>query len=63
MVNAALAGFDENEPYTLPSLSNPAECAACVKARLALGPNLSLQHAAARYKTTGASCAGELEEQ
>jgi short-subunit dehydrogenase len=54
MVDAALAGFDQQELVTIPSLSNAADWDAFVNARLALGPNLSLQHAAARYKTPGA---------
>ena len=54
MVDAALAGFDQRELVTIPSLGNAADWDAMVNARLALGPNLSLQHAAARYKTTGA---------
>jgi short-subunit dehydrogenase len=54
MVDAALAGFDQKELVTIPSLSNAADWDAFINARLALGPNLSLQHAAARYKTSGA---------
>jgi len=54
MVDAALAGFDQKELVTIPSLANVADWDALVTARLALGPNLSLQHAAARYKTTSA---------
>ncbi|RAU47478.1 MULTISPECIES: SDR family oxidoreductase [unclassified Pseudomonas] len=54
MVDAALSGFDQKEQVTIPSLPNAADWQAFVDARLALGPNLSLQHAAARYKTTGA---------
>lgn len=54
MVDAALAGFDHKELVTIPSLSNAADWDAFINARLALGPNLSLQHAAARYKTSGA---------
>lgn len=54
MVDAALVGFDQQELVTIPSLANAADWEALVSARLALGPNLSLQHAAARYKTTGA---------
>jgi short-subunit dehydrogenase len=54
MVDAALAGFDQKELVTIPSLANAADWDAFVNARLALGPNLSLQHAAARYKTPGA---------
>lgn len=54
MVDAALAGFDQKELVTIPSLSNVADWDAFLNARLALGPNLSLQHAAARYKTSDA---------
>ncbi len=54
MVDAALAGFDQQELVTIPSLPNAADWDAFVNARLALGPNLSLQHAADRYKTSGA---------
>lgn len=54
MVDAALAGFDQRELITIPSLSNAADWDAMVNARLALGPNLSLQYPAARYKTTSA---------
>ncbi|HEY0289060.1 MAG TPA: SDR family oxidoreductase [Pseudomonas sp.] len=54
LVDAALAGLDQKELITIPSLSSAADWDALVNARLALGPNLSLQHAAARYKTTGA---------
>lgn len=54
MVDAALAGFDQKELVTIPSLANAADWDAFINARLALGPNLSLQHAAARYKTSGA---------
>jgi short-subunit dehydrogenase len=54
MVDAALAGFDQKELVTIPSLANAADWDAFINARMALGPNLSLQHAAARYKSTGA---------
>ncbi|MFK3800066.1 SDR family NAD(P)-dependent oxidoreductase [Pseudomonas sp. NPDC088444] len=54
MVDAALSGFDQKELVTIPSLPNAADWQTFVNARLALGPNLSLQHAADRYKTTGA---------
>ncbi|HXR02501.1 MAG TPA: SDR family oxidoreductase [Pseudomonas sp.] len=54
MVDAALAGFDQKELVTIPSLPDAADWDALVNARLALGPNLSLQQAAARYKTSGA---------
>jgi short-subunit dehydrogenase len=50
MVDASLSGFDKNELITIPSLSDPGQWAALDAARLALGPNLSLKHAAARYK-------------
>ncbi|MCX5496944.1 SDR family oxidoreductase [Kaistia dalseonensis] len=51
MVDAALAGFDQGELVTVPSLADPALWAAHDAARLALGPHLSLKHAAARFKT------------
>jgi short-subunit dehydrogenase len=54
MVDAALAGFDQKELVTIPSLPNAADWEAFVNARMALGPNLSLQHAATRYKSSGA---------
>lgn len=54
MVDAALAGFDQKELVTIPSLANAADWDTFINARMALGPNLSLQHAAARYKSTGA---------
>ncbi|HEX8587709.1 SDR family oxidoreductase [Pseudomonas sp.] len=54
MVDAALSGFDQKELVTIPSLPNAADWQAFTQARLALGPNLSLQHAAQRYKTAGA---------
>ncbi|WP_397451943.1 SDR family NAD(P)-dependent oxidoreductase [Pseudomonas sp. NA-150] len=50
LVDAALAGFDQKELITIPALSNPAEWDAFVAARHAMGPNLSLSSAAARYK-------------
>lgn len=49
MVDAALAGFDQAELVTIPSLPNAADWQALVAARIALGPNLSLSNAAARY--------------
>jgi uncharacterized protein len=51
MVDAALAGFDQGEFATMPSLPDPADWDAFNKARLNLGPNLSHDKAAARYKT------------
>lgn len=49
MVDAALAGLDQGEKITLPSLPDNADLDAYLEARLALRPNLSHQHAAARY--------------
>ncbi|MGV8864524.1 MAG: SDR family NAD(P)-dependent oxidoreductase [Pseudomonas sp.] len=54
MVDAALAGFDQGELITIPALSNAADWEAFMAARGALGPNLSLSSAAARYKTPSA---------
>ena len=50
MVDAALAGFDQQELVTIPSLPDAADWDAFVSARAALGPNLSHNQAAARYK-------------
>ncbi len=50
MVDAALAGLDQGEPVTLPSLPDAADWEAFVAARAALGPNLSHRHAAERYR-------------
>jgi short-subunit dehydrogenase len=50
MVDAALAGFDQRELVTIPSLPDAEDWDAFVKARAALGPNLSRNQAAARYK-------------
>lgn len=50
MVDAALAGFDQGELITIPSLPDSADWDAFVVARFALGPNLSKSSAAARYK-------------
>jgi short-subunit dehydrogenase len=51
MVDASLAGFDQGELVTIPSLPNAADWDNFVKARQALGPNLSHNHAAPRFKT------------
>lgn len=51
MVDAALAGFDQGESISIPSLPDAADWDALVAARNKLGPNLSREHAAARYKT------------
>ena len=50
LVDAALAGFDQQELVTIPSLPDAADWDAFVSARAALGPNLSHNQAAARYK-------------
>jgi short-subunit dehydrogenase len=50
MVDAALAGFDQGERVTIPSLPDPADWQRLVKARETLQPNLSRKHAAPRYK-------------
>ncbi|MFK0087790.1 SDR family NAD(P)-dependent oxidoreductase [Pseudomonas sp. NPDC090755] len=50
MVDAALAGLDQQEVVTIPSLPDVADWQAYIKARDALGPNLSRSSAAARYK-------------
>jgi len=49
LVDAALAGLDQGETVTIPSLPDPAEWEAFVAARNRLGPNLSHNHPAARY--------------
>jgi len=51
MVDAALAGFDQGELISIPSLPDAADWDALVAARAKLGPNLSREHAAERYKT------------
>lgn len=52
MVDAALAGFDQGELITIPSLPDAADWQGFVGARAKLGPNLSHSSAAARYKHT-----------
>jgi short-subunit dehydrogenase len=52
MVDAALAGLDQGELVTIPSLPDAADWERFDAARLALGPNLSRDHAAARYRST-----------
>jgi hypothetical protein len=51
MVDAALAGLARGELVTIPSLPDAAGFDALTAARLQLGPNLSRNHAADRYKT------------
>lgn len=50
MVDAALAGFDQGELITIPSLPDVADWTALETARMNLGPNLSHDHAAQRYR-------------
>lgn len=50
MVDAALAGLDQGELITIPSLPNVADWDAFVAARYVMAPNLSKSTAAERYK-------------
>ncbi len=50
MVDAALSGLDQGELITIPSLPDAREWDAFDSARVALGRNLSRNHAADRYK-------------
>jgi len=52
LVDAALAGLDQGELITIPSLPDAADWTAFEAARQKLGPNLSHRHAAPRYRTT-----------
>lgn len=52
LVDAALAGLDAGEDVTIPSLPDRADWDGFNAARGRLGPNLSRQHAAARYGQT-----------
>lgn len=52
LVDAALAGLDAGEDVTIPSLPECADWDSFNAARGRLGPNLSRQHAAARYGQT-----------
>jgi short-subunit dehydrogenase len=49
MVDASLAGLDQGELVTIPSLADPALWQAFAAARAALGPHLSKNRSAARY--------------
>jgi short-subunit dehydrogenase len=51
MIDAALVGLDRRELVTIPSLPESADWEAYTAARLYMGPNLSRQHAADRYKS------------
>jgi hypothetical protein len=50
LVDAALAGFDQGELFTIPSLPEVADWQAYESARQTLIPNLSRQSAAERYR-------------
>jgi hypothetical protein len=52
MVDAALAGFDQGEFITIPSLPDLADWEAYEAARRKLIPNLSRSSPAGRYRTT-----------
>ncbi len=54
MVDAALAGLEAGEDVTIPSLPDRADWDAYDAARAKLGPNLSRQHAADRYRRKAA---------
>ncbi|WP_160004712.1 SDR family oxidoreductase [Rhizobium sp. 18055] len=54
MVDAALAGLDQGELITIPSLPDNADLDAANAARYALGPNLSHNKPAARYGVAAA---------
>ncbi len=49
LVDASLAGLDQGELITIPSLPNQSDWENYEQARKALGPNLSRNHSAARY--------------
>lgn len=55
MVDAALSGLDAGEQVTITSLPDIADFEAFTAARQALGPNLSRNHAAARYKVAASA--------
>jgi hypothetical protein len=50
LVDAALTGLDRGELVTVPSLPDAGDWEAFTAARLALGPNLSRNHRADRYR-------------
>ena len=52
MVDAGLAGFDQGEFITIPSLPDVTDWEAYEAARQNLMPKLSLRSAAARYRVT-----------
>jgi len=54
MVDAALAGLDQGELFTVPSLPDPADWQAYEQGRQKLLPNLSRSAPASRYRTVAA---------
>lgn len=54
LVDAALVGFDRGEIVTIPALPDAEEFEAFTRARLQMGPNLSRNRAADRYRTGAA---------
>ena len=57
MVDASLVGLDQGELVTIPSLPDGADWTRFIEARGALGPNLSHNHAAPRFKVSQRSAA------
>jgi short-subunit dehydrogenase len=55
LVDAALAGFDQGEAITIPSLPDTADWAYYEAARQKLIPNLSLSSVPARYRSAAAA--------
>lgn len=55
LVDAAIAGFDQGELVTIPSLPDAADWQAFESARQTLAPNLSLSQPAARYRIASAA--------
>ena len=55
MVDAALAGLEQGELVTIPSLPDAADWQAYEAARQKLMPNLSRKHPAARYRARAAA--------
>ena len=55
LVDAALAGFDQGELITIPSLANAADWQAYEAARQKRIPNLALSRPAARYRVAAAA--------
>ena len=53
MADASLAGLDQHESITIPSLPDIADWEKFEAARKALGPNLSRQKPALRYGIQG----------